>query len=114
MLHELKIYQKMYDLILYAFPIINKMPRNSRFTLGQKIIDEMLEIAMMISWANRERDKRRTLWEIDGKLDQLRLLIRLAKDLTLLNYQSYGQMSERITEIGRLLGGWTKTCTGQG
>lgn len=113
MLHELTIYQKTYDLILYSFPIIAKYPHNARFTLGQKTLDLLFEIALIISEANREKDKRRSLWILDGKLDQLRLMTRLAKDVSLLSVRHYGNMNERITEIGRLLGGWIKSTAGQ-
>ena len=110
MLHELVIYQKTYDLLLYATPIITKYPRQHRFTIGQQTLNTLLDIARLIVRANKERDRRRTQSEIDERLEELRLLIRLAKDLKLLNVQHYGQMSERIAEIGRLLGGWIKSA----
>jgi hypothetical protein len=110
MLNELVIYQKCYDLILYAYPIITKYPRNARFTLGQQTVDLMIYTARLISRANRERDKKRTLWEIDGNLEQLRLLTRLAKDMKMLSVHQYGLVNERISELGRLLGGWMKSC----
>jgi len=109
MLRDLKIYQKHYDLILYAFPIIARYPRNSRFTLGQQTHDCLFEIAKLISEANRCHNKKKTLWIIDTKLDELRLLTRLAKDLGMLSVRQYGIVSEKISEIGRLLGGWIKS-----
>ena len=45
MLKDLIIYQKHYDLILYAFPIIAQYPRNARFTLGQETQNCMIDIA---------------------------------------------------------------------
>ena len=36
-MEQLKIYQRQYDLILYAFPIINKFPKSQKFVLGQQI-----------------------------------------------------------------------------
>jgi four helix bundle protein len=110
MLHELVIYQKIYDLMLYAFPIINRFPKSQRFVLGQQIQNTMLGIATMIVQANAERDKRRTLRQIDVELEKLRLLTRLAKDLNMLPVKQYGLMSERVSEIGRLLGGWMKSA----
>jgi four helix bundle protein len=110
MLHELVIYQKLYDLMLYALPIINRFPKSQRFVLGQQIQNSMIGIAVMIVQANAERDKRRTLWQIDVELEKLRLLIRLAKDLRFLPVRQYGLVSERVSELGRLLGGWTKSA----
>ena len=109
-LHELVIYQKHYDLLCYAIPLINKYPKSQRYVVGQQTMNLMIDIARLIIKANREKGKYRlrTLCQIDGKLDELRLLIRLAKDLHMLPVRRYGLMSERIAEIGRLLGGWIR------
>ena len=109
MLHELIIYQKHYDLMLYAFPVISRFPKNQRFVLGQQIQNCMVDIAMLIVQANAERRKGKTLWQIDVRLEKLRLLIRLAKDLGMLPVKQYGLMSERVSEVGRLLGGWMRS-----
>ena len=113
MLHELVIYQKQYDLVLYAFPIVAKYPRQMRFTLGQQTLDCLLDITRLIVRANSEHgnDRKRVLKELDLKLEEFRLLTRLAKDLHLLAVQHYGNLSERVTEIGRLLGGWLKSAS---
>jgi len=96
--------------MLYAIPLINKYPKSQRYVVGQQTMNLMIDIARSIIQANREKGKYRlrTLWQIDGKLDEFRLLIRLAKDLHMLPVKQYGLMSERSAEIGRLLGGWIR------
>ena len=110
-MEELKVYQKHYDLILYAFPIINGFPKAQRFVLGQQIQNCLLDIARLIVQANKQRSKLSTLTQVDIELEKLRLLIRLAKDLHLLAVRQYGSIAERTDEIGRLLGGWIKSQT---
>ena len=46
-MRELIIYQKLYDMMLYSFPIIGRFPKDQRFTLGQQIENAMLEIGEM-------------------------------------------------------------------
>jgi len=106
---DLIIYQKMYDLILYAFPILNRFPKNQRFVMAQQIQNTMVEIQKKIAEANKIRNRRRLLFEIDIELDKLRMLIRLSKDLRLIDVKKYEQFTIRITEIGKLLGGWMKS-----
>ena len=106
MLKDLIIYQKLYDLIMYAFPIVNRFPRNQRFVLAQQIENALLDAAQLIVKANLLRDKRAVLLELDIQLDMVALLVRIAHDLNLLSHRHYGQMSMRIDELGRLLGGW--------
>lgn len=106
---ELIIYQKHYDLMVYSFPIIGRFPKEQRFVLGQQIETAMLEIGKAIVHANKLRQKRAKLYEIDVELEKLRFLIRLAKDLKMMSIAKYGRHCERLDEIGRLLGGWLKS-----
>jgi len=107
---ELIIYQKHYDLMFYSFPIIGRFPKDQRFVLGQQILNAMLAIGMMIVHANKLRQKKGKLYEIDIELEKLRFLIRLAKDLKMMSISKYGHHCERLDEIGRLLGGWLKSA----
>lgn len=108
---ELIIYQKYYDLMLYSLPIIGRFPKDQRFILGQQIENAMLEIGKMIVYANKLRQKKGKLYEIDIELEKLRFLIRLSKDLKIMTVSKYGHHCERLDEIGRLLGGWIKAVS---
>jgi len=108
MIDKLIIYQRLYDVILYAFPILNRFPKSQKFVLAQQIQNALLDTVKLVVRANVQRDKRATLIELDIQLDMARLLIRVAHDLNLLSHRHYGQMAMRLNEIGRLLGGWRK------
>jgi four helix bundle protein len=111
---ELIVYQKFYDLILYSFPIIDRFPQKQKFVLGQQIQNCMLEVIKLIIQANKFGDNNRLakLYNIDVELEKLRLLIRLSVDLGFMSYEKYGNHCEKITEIGKLLGGWIKVSKG--
>jgi len=107
---KLILYQKMYDLIRYSFHIISRFPKNQKFVLGQQIQNCMLSISALIVHANKLKNKRMKLYEIDIELEKLRLLIRLSKDLGFMNTRKYGNHVQKLDEIGRLLGGMIKMC----
>lgn len=108
MLDNLIIFQKLYDLILWLYPIINKFPKKQRFVLGQQIQNELLEILKGIIEANQEIQKSDILKKVSINLDKLRILIRLSKDLHFISIKQYQTAVEKINEIGRLLSGWMK------
>ena len=108
---KLEIYQRHYDLILYMYPVIRRMPRSERHTLSQHIRNTLIDIAKLIVEANKRRDKTPTLYQIDVEIEKLRMLVRLAKDLEFISVHRYGIMAERINEIGRMLGGWLKSAS---
>ncbi len=111
---ELIVYQKFYDLILYSFPIIDGFPQKQKFVLGQQIQNCMIEIAKLMIHANKFGDSQRLvkLYNVDVELEKLRLLIRLSVDLGFMSREKYGNHCEKITEIGKLLGGWIKVSKG--
>jgi len=81
MIDKLIIYQRLYDVILYAFPILNRFPKSQKFVLAQQIQNALLDTVKLVVRANVQRDKRATLIELDIQLDMARLLIRVAHDL---------------------------------
>ncbi|MHB8579172.1 MAG: diversity-generating retroelement protein Avd [Ignavibacteriaceae bacterium] len=106
MLDDLIIYQKTCDLLLWLHPVVNKFPKTQRFVLGQRIENKTLDLIHSMIVANAERDKSATLKQASVELDELRILIRLSKDLHFVNIKQYGVAAEKMNEIGRLLSGW--------
>ena len=109
MFQNLSIFEKTYELILWLYPTVNKFPKSQRFVLGQQIENTILEILKGIIQANSERNKLPYLNQISVELDKLRILIRLSKDLKLINIKKYQFVAEKINEIGKMLGGWIKS-----
>ncbi len=106
MLEDLVVYQKVYDFLLWLHPAVNKFPKSQRFVLGQRIENKTLDLVQSIVVANSEREKTAILKKASAELDQLRMLVRLAKDLHFLSVRQYGLAAEKMNEIGRLLTGW--------
>lgn len=103
MLDDLVIYQKTYDLILWPHPVVNKFPKSQRFVLGQRIENKTLDLLHSIIVSNAERDKSATLKRASVELDELRILVRLAKDLRFISMKQCQVAAERMNEVGRLL-----------
>ena len=110
MFQNLAIFEKTYELILWLYPTVNKFPKSQRFVLGQQIENTILEILKGIIEANQERDKLAYLKKISVELDKLRILVRLSKDLRFISIRQYSFAAEKINEIGKMLGGWIKSC----
>jgi len=106
MLDDLIIYQKTCDFLLWLHPVVNKFPKTQRFVLGQRVENKTLDLIHSMIVANAERDKSVNLKQASVELDELRILIRLSKDLHFVNIKQYGVAAEKMNEIGRLLSGW--------
>jgi len=53
--------------------------------------------------ANASREKFSILRQTSVSLDELRMLIRLSKDLRFINIRQYSFAAEKLNEVGRLL-----------
>jgi hypothetical protein len=87
---------------------VNDFPRSYRFVLGDRLITVTLDIVEGLIEASHRRDKRSRLEAVSVKLDCLRFLIRLSKDLKLLALNRYEFAARAVNEVGAMLGGWLK------
>jgi len=80
--------------------------------LGQRIDDTTLIIFENLIQASQTKgeDKIHLLERTSVKLDILKLLIRLSKDIAALDNKKYLTLQEFLQEIGKMLGGWLRAA----
>jgi hypothetical protein len=86
----------------------NKFPRLSKFSLGQRLDDlfvEMMENLFLARYASGER-KIDYLNIAATKHDLLKFLLQVAWEIQALNHKRFATLSEPISEIGKMIGGW--------
>ena len=100
-----QLHQKIYDFLLYIYPLLSKYPKFEKFSLQTATRNAILEMLQeVIKW-----DKTATkshLYAADTALQQSKELLRLANDLkySAMNAQHYGTSSRKLKEIGVMLG----------
>jgi hypothetical protein len=105
---EIDALTKLYDFILWMIPKLVKYPRSHKFLLADRIENLLLDILDLLIEAAYSRKKDELLRAANLKLEKLRYLIRLSKDLRFLNIKSYEFSSNAINSIGNSIGGWLK------
>lgn len=102
------IVTKAYDVTSWLLQQVNLFPRTYRFVLGDRIATTALDVLEGLVDASHLRDKRAVLAGINLKLERLRYLIRMSKDLEILSLGKYEHAARQINEVGAMLGGWMK------
>ena len=89
---------------------LSAFPRKDRYVLGQKCETTLLELIEDIVLASNlsKSEKLPTLKKASAKVDILRVLFKLGKDLKIIENKKYTVLDSSITEIGKMLGGWIK------
>lgn len=113
MAEELKLMQKVYDMMEYAYPALAQYPKSEKHALCTDIkhcMDNMLERTIE---AQKKYYKKTTLQELDVEIMKLRAYLRLSHELGFLPMKKYEVWSGMVVEIGKMLGGWLKTVNSQ-
>lgn len=108
--------QKIADMMQFGREIVDKWPRFYRDDLGLDIKREMREMLRLATKARLKYYNKTTLQELDTEKEILKIYLREAnatkfrdkrgEQRKLLSDHTYGVWSEKVVEIGRLVGGW--------
>ncbi|MBE7385778.1 MAG: diversity-generating retroelement protein Avd [Leptolyngbya sp. SIO1E4] len=107
-MNDLPIIQKTYDLIKWYIPILNKLPKEHKFTLGDRITNRLYDLLEGLIQARYTRQKLPQLYELNLQLELLRHQTRLLLDFDLMSAKRYAYVGQQINGIGIELGGWIK------
>ena len=110
---ELSVIQKCYDLVKWYVPIIERFPKVHKFTIGDRVINQLYEILEGLIRAKFARSKLAKLEDINTELAVLRHQTRLLLDFNLISLKRYQYVSKLIDEIGVELGNWIKRQRGR-
>jgi hypothetical protein len=105
---ELPIIQKTYDLIQWYVPILNRLPRDHKFLLGDRIVTGLYDVLEGLIRARYAQDKLPQLESLNSRLDILRYQTRLLLDFDLIATKRYEYAGQLLNSIGTDLGGWIK------
>jgi len=85
LLEEPSVIQRAYDLVQWYVSILNRLPRDHRFSLGERIIANLYDILEGLTLARYGRDKVPVLERLDARLELVRLQTRLLHDYGLIH-----------------------------
>ncbi|AHJ27656.1 diversity-generating retroelement protein Avd [Nodularia spumigena CS-584] len=105
---DLPIVQKTYDLIKWYVPILNRLPKKHKFTLGDRMIIGLYDFLEGLILARYAQEKLTQLELLNAKLDILRHQTRLLFDFREFDQRRYEYVGQLLNEIGNELGGWIK------
>lgn len=118
-LDDFALLAKLLDLDVETHKIVKKFERSEKHVLSADIRHTIAEIEHRVIRAAKEQLEERRLRtapertkellrRADVELEYMKLQIRKAYALRLINEDCYGAWSARVLEVGRMLGAWLK------
>ena len=104
---HLPIYKTTYELLEKVMRKTKDFPRDFKYSLGDKIRNECIELVVFIYKANSMRQKREDhLQQILERVQVIELMLRLAKDLRLFNVAAFSEIVLLTDSLARQAQGW--------
>ena len=97
-----------YQFLLWLGPTLEKFPKDKKFTLGDRIQNQALDILEALIEATYTRERVLHLRRANLGIEKLRFLFRLAADLKVLDRRRYEFVARTLDETGRSIGAWAK------
>ena len=110
---KLLIYQKYVDMIEYGYKLLIKYPKYEKYAIVNEIRINMYTSLKYILYANKivnKYNKIEILNKLDAEIAMQSFLVRLSYKNRYINISNYYEWSKRLEEIGKILGGWIKSC----
>ncbi len=105
---ELPIIERTFDLIKWYIPILNRLPKQHKYILGDRIAVNLYDLLDGLILARYASNKSAILDGLNTKVDLLRYQSRLLLEFGCIYSERYIYASQLLTEIGKELGGWAK------
>lgn len=103
---ELPIIQATMDRIQWFVPLLNRLPRDHRFALGDRLVAGLYDLLEGLVTARYATAKLEQLEPLNARLDLLRLQIRLLHRFPLIDERRYEPVARLVEEVGCPPGLW--------
>jgi len=90
--------------------VSNDFPKARRFTIASKIENYFLELLeiIFVSLYSPPEHKILKLIVATAKLDGIKFFLQIAWEHKCVSNEKYLELSEKLREVGRMIGGWRK------
>ena len=105
----LPVYKASYDLLLEMFRAIKDFNREYKYTLGENIKKEAIEMVTNIYRANSSFSKKPYLQKAREKIETIRIFFRLCRDLRQVGLERFVDINEKIENVSKQLAAWERS-----
>jgi len=106
---NLPVYKESYDLLVELFRFTKNFIREYKYTLGESIKKETVEMITNIYRANSSYSKENLIQSARENVEVIRLFLRLLKDLKQINLEKFVFLNEKIKSVSKQLSAWQRS-----
>jgi len=103
---SLPVHKASYELLLEIFVFSKDLSREYKYTIGQDLKKDTIDLLVGIYRANRVYEKEEIIKETREKLEMIRLYIRVLHDLKEIGIKKFTHINLKIENVSKQLSGW--------
>jgi hypothetical protein len=107
--NELPVYKATYDLLLAIFQFTKEFSKEYKYTVGESLKKETIELLTLIYRANTRHQKTDVLQIAREQIEVIRLLIRVMKDMKQISLEKFVKINQAVENVSKQLSGWQKS-----
>ncbi len=104
--YNLPVFKDVYHLILKIFEYTKDFPREYKFTLGQDLKRDGVNLVRSIYRANKSKEKTQYLEAFLDDFELLKLELRICNDMKLIPLKKHAELSLLMDKIGKQITAW--------
>ena len=108
---DLPVYKATYDLLLAIFQFTKEFGKEYKYTVGESLKKETIDLLTLIYRANTRHDKEDVLKTAREQIEVIRLLIRVMKDMKQISLDKFVKINESVEQVSKQLTGWQKAMS---
>jgi 23S rRNA-intervening sequence protein len=93
----LPIYRAAMDVTVKVDRLLQRFPKGQKYSLGTQLRTATVEVVTLVARANRRTDRDRLLAVLCDRIEDLKLLINIGKEVQA--FASFNQFAERMDEV---------------
>lgn len=107
--YSLPVYRDTYRLILLLFRLTREFPREYKYTIGQDIKHDTMQLVRHIYRANQRGERKEHLQNFTDDFELVKLQVRLCHDMRLVTPNQFSEVILLMDSIGKQISGWSKS-----
>ena len=103
---NLPVFKATYALLIYLYTISRNFQRDYRYTIGESLKKDILEMMLNLYRTNSKADKRELIGVCRENIEGIRIQVRILFDLKQLSLKQYSRISVDIESVSKQLVAW--------
>jgi hypothetical protein len=104
------VYRLSYRLLIEIFNLTSNMKKSHKYTAGERLNNEALDLMINVSRANKVKEQRlEKITKAQENIEAIRIIFRLLLDTKQISLRRFVSVNEIIEDILKQLFGWQKS-----